>query len=232
VRGEKIMYVNIEKLSFKYKNAKLETLKDFNLHIEKGDIVCILGESGSGKSTALRIISGLEEPSSGTIIINNTVIVDENTFILPEKRGVGMIFQDYALFPHMTVEENIKFGLKKLSKSEKDERVEKMLNLVNLNEYGKRYPHELSGGQQQRVAIARAVAPNPSLLLLDEPFSNLDAHLQNKIREELKCIIKKAEITSIFVTHNVEDAKAVADKVIILKDGQIEKQGRGSEILK
>lgn len=226
------MYVNIEKLSFKYKNAEIETLKNFNLHIEKGDIVCILGESGSGKSTVLRIISGLEEPSSGNIIINNEVIVNENTFVLPEKRGVGMIFQDYALFPHMTVEENIKFGLKKLSKSEKDERVEKMLNLVNLNEYGKRYPHELSGGQQQRVAIARAVAPNPSLLLLDEPFSNLDAHLQNKIREELKSIIKKAEITSIFVTHNVEDAKAVADKVIILKDGQIEKQGRASEILK
>lgn len=226
------MYVNIEKLSFKYKNAKLETLKDFSLHIEKGDIVCILGESGSGKSTALRIISGLEEPSSGTIIINNKLIVDENTFILPEKRGVGMIFQDYALFPHMTVEENIKFGLKKLSKLEKVERVKEMLDLVNLNDYGKRYPHELSGGQQQRVAIARAVAPNPSLLLLDEPFSNLDAHLQNKIREELKSIIKNAGITSIFVTHNVEDAKAVADKVIILKDGQIEKQGRASEILK
>ncbi len=215
------MSVTINNLKFKYKNANEDTIKDFNLNIKSGDIVSILGQSGSGKSTVLRLIAGLEEPKSGTIKINDKVMVDDNNFVLPENRGVGMVFQDYALFPHMTVAQNIKFGLKKWSKDEKKQRLKVVLELVDLQEYSKRYPYELSGGQQQRVALARALAPKPSLLLLDEPFSNLDADLRSKIREELKSIIKKTGITSIFVTHDKDDSLAIADGVVVLEKGVI-----------
>ncbi|MEA4826304.1 MAG: ABC transporter ATP-binding protein [Clostridium sp.] len=225
------MLVKINNLCFKYKNSKKSNIRNFNLDVQKGEIVSILGESGSGKSTILRLIAGLEIPEDGQIIIDNNYVVSEEIFILPEKRGIGMVFQDYALFPHMTVAENVMFGLKKISKSEKDKRVKEMLDLVNLEGYERRYPHELRGGQHQRVAIARAVAPSPSVLLLDEPFSNLDAHLQNKIRSELKEIINRMGITSIFVTHDKEDAKSLADKVVILKDGEIIKYGYTEKIL-
>ena len=184
-------------------------------------MVCILGESGSGKSTALRLIAGLEIPKEGSILINEKCVVDSSAFVLPEKRDVGMVFQDYALFPHMTISENIGFGLKKMNRKEKKHRISKMLELVHLEDYAHRYPYELSGGQQQRVAIARAVAPEPSLLLLDEPFSNLDAHLQGKIRKELNHIIRKTGITSIFVTHDMEDATSIADKIITIEKGEI-----------
>lgn len=226
------MYVNIVGLKFKYNNAKEETIRDFNLEIKKGEIISILGESGSGKSTVLRLITGLEIPTEGQIIIDNVKVVDDQTFIQPEKREVGMVFQDYALFPYMTVEQNIKFGLNKLNKIEKKQRVTEVLELVDLGSYSNRYPYELSGGQQQRIALARALAPKPSLLLLDEPFSNLDAHLQIIIREDLKKIINKAEITSIFVTHDKEDAIKLADRVVTLKNGEIISIGKPEEVLK
>lgn len=225
------MFVEIKRLSFKYKNSKEDTIKNFNLDIEKGEVVSILGESGSGKSTVLRLVAGLETPTGGIIKIDDNIIVDESLFILPEKRGIGMVFQDYALFPHMTVAKNIKFGLKKISSKEKDKRLEEVLALVNLEKFRDRYPYELSGGQQQRVAIARSLAPKPSLLLLDEPFSNLDANLRCKIREELKSIINRAGITSIFVTHDKEDARAIADKVVVLSEGEIVQAGRVKNIL-
>jgi iron(III) transport system ATP-binding protein len=224
------LFIEIKGLKFKYKNSQEETIKDFTLDIKKGEIISILGQSGSGKSTVLRLVSGLEVPSSGTIKIDNRVIVDNNTFLFPEKRGIGMVFQDYALFPHMTVEGNIKFGLKNMDKKEKNKRLEEVLDLVNLKEFKDRYPYELSGGQQQRVALARALAPKPSLLLLDEPFSNLDADLQIEIREELKKIIKQTGITSIFVTHDRDDSKALADRVVILENGQIINVGNPKEV--
>lgn len=217
--------LKIKDLHFKYKNSKIDNIEDFNIDIKKGAIVGILGESGSGKSTMLRIIAGLESAYKGRIVIDDKVVYDNKNFVEPENRGIGMVFQDYALFPHMTVAKNIMFGLKKMSKSEKEKRMTEMLKLVNLLEHKDKYPHELSGGQQQRIAIARALAPNPSILLLDEPFSNLDAHLQEKIRTELKSIIQKANITSIFVTHDKEDAKALADKVVVLQNGKIIKYG-------
>lgn len=225
------MYIEIDRLSFIYKNSKEKTIDDFTINIEKGEIISILGESGSGKSTVLRLISGLEVPNSGLIKIDNKIIADDKTFILPEKRGIGMVFQDYALFPHMTVENNIKFGLKGLTKKEKNTSLNEVLDLVNLEKYNNRYPYELSGGQQQRVALARALAPKPSLLLLDEPFSNLDTDLQYKIREELKKIIKQTGITSVFVTHDREDSKALAERVVILKKGRIIKIGKPQEVL-
>lgn len=223
--------LKINNLYFKYKNSKEDNIKDFNLEIEKGEIVSILGESGSGKSTMLRIIAGLEDAYKGKITISESVVYDENISIEPEKRGIGMVFQDYALFPHMNVAKNIMFGLKKMDKTQREKKMLEMLRLVNLEEYKDKYPHELSGGQQQRIAIARAIAPSPSILLLDEPFSNLDANLQSKIRTELKEIIQKANITSIFVTHDKEDAKALADKVVVLEKGEIIKVGNIEDII-
>ncbi|QEK11253.1 ABC transporter ATP-binding protein [Crassaminicella thermophila] len=225
------MYIEIKGLTFQYKNAKEKTIKDFSINVKKGEIISILGESGSGKSTILRLISGLEVPSGGMIKINQKVMVDDDTFILPENRGIGMVFQDYALFPHMTVAQNIQFGLKNMSKKEKNKRLEEALGLVNLEKFHDRYPYELSGGQQQRVALARALAPKPSLLLLDEPFSNLDKDLQCKIREELKKIIKQTGTTSIFVTHDRDDTRAIADRVVVLKNGQMIKVGNPQNII-
>ncbi len=225
------MFVVIKDLCFRYKNSAEDTIRDFSLTINQGEVICILGESGGGKSTVLRLIAGLEVPSRGRMTVNDISYIDEGVFVLPEKRGIGMVFQDYALFPHMAVAENIRFGLKKLSKKEKDLRINQMLNLVSLGDYRDRFPYELSGGQQQRVAIARALAPKPSLLLLDEPFSNLDAHLRSKIREELKDILRQTGITSIFVTHDQEDARSIADKVVILQEGKIFKVGEPDVVL-
>ncbi|ESU32422.1 hypothetical protein G3A_11475 [Bacillus sp. 17376] len=215
------MFVQIKGLQYRYRNAKEDTIKDFNLEIDKGEIVSILGESGSGKSTVLRLIAGLETPSGGMIKIDGKTVSDDFTFIPPEKRGVGLVFQDYALFPHMTVAKNIKFGLRHLGWKEKLSRVEEMLDLVGLSEYKNRYPHELSGGQQQRIALARALAPEPSILILDEPFSNLDANLQKRIRGELREILKQTGITSIFVTHDHEDAKTLADRIVYIENGKV-----------
>lgn len=215
------MFIEIEGLYFKYPNSKVDTIDNFNMTLEKGKILAILGESGSGKSTILRIIAGLEESYKGTIKIGEKVVCSNNSFVEPENRGIGMVFQDYALFPHMTVKKNIQYGLKGKNKSEKEEIAIEMLKLINLYEHKDKYPYELSGGQQQRVAIARAIAPKPSVLLLDEPFSNLDANLQEKIRGEIKDILRKAGITSIFVTHDRSDARAIADKFIELKEGKI-----------
>lgn len=223
--------LKIDKLHFKYKNSNDDNINDFNIEIEKGEIVAILGQSGSGKSTMLRIIAGLENPYKGKITVGNNTVFSEDEFIEPEKRGIGMVFQDYALFPHMTIAKNIMFGLKNMDKKEKEKRMLEMLDLVNLHEHKNKYPHELSGGQQQRIAIARALAPSPAILLLDEPFSNLDANLKDKIRTELKEILLKANTTSIFVTHDREDAKILADNVVVLEHGKIIKLGKVNEVL-
>lgn len=225
------MYVNINNINFKYKNSKENIINNFSLQIEKGKIVAILGQSGSGKSTILRIISGLENPYSGSIEIDGKVMKDKNIDVPPEKRGIGMVFQDYALFPHLKVKDNIKYGLLKKDKKEKEKIMEEMLELVEMKEHKDKYPHELSGGQQQRVALARALAPKPSILLLDEPFSNLDANLREQIRSDLKSIIHKANITSIFVTHDKEDAKVLADQIVILEKGKTISKGKVAEIL-
>lgn len=208
------MLVEIKDISFRYDNSKENVLDKFSLNIEKGKIVAILGQSGCGKSTLLRLVAGLDAPDSGSIKIDSKTMVDENTFVQPEDRGVGMLFQDYALFPHLKVKDNIGFGLHKLSKRARERRIDEVLELVNLKEYEKRYPYELSGGQQQRVALARALAPRPSVLLMDEPFSNLDADLREKIREELKSILKKENMTCIFVTHDKVDVDSISDEVI------------------
>ncbi|MBH0329925.1 ABC transporter [Brevibacillus brevis] len=207
-------FFEVKNLTFGYASGNGSVIRDFSLQIEQGEVVGLLGNSGCGKSTLLRLIAGLESPKSGRIQIDGKVLVDQGQFVEPEQRGIGMIFQDYALFPHLTVEQNILFGLHRLSKAERIVRLKEMLVLVQLEGYGKRYPHELSGGQQQRVAFARALAPRPAILLMDEPFSNLDAELKMKIRDDLKRMLRAAKMTSILVTHDKADAETICDRII------------------
>lgn len=213
------MYVKVEALSFAYHQTPV--LKDINFSMSEGEVVAILGSSGSGKSTLLRLLSGLEIPHQGCIIINEHTLCSNRVFVAAEKREVGMVFQDYALFPHMSVARNIGFGLTKWPKDQRQARIQEMLALVDLIDFEKRYPHELSGGQQQRVALARALAPKPDILLLDEPFSNLDADLRERIRFELRAIMKLTHMTSIVVTHDYDDAISIADRIVYLEGGQI-----------
>lgn len=201
---------------------------DVNFSVEKGDLAALLGPSGSGKTTILRMIAGLDTPDSGDIIINNVKVNS-----LPgSKRGIGFVFQNYALFRYMTVADNIAFGLEvqKKSKVEIRERVEELLELISMQDLGKRYPHQLSGGQRQRVAFARALAPNPLLLLLDEPFAAIDAKVRRELRTWLKEMIGRVGITSIFVTHDQEEAMEVADTIIVTNQGRVEQIGTPEEI--
>lgn len=208
--------VEVRNLSFSYPGAKVPVIRSLSLSVADQAIVGILGPSGSGKSTLLRLIAGLETPSEGSIAVSGRTVVDRSTFLQPEKRGVGMVFQDYGLFPHLTVAENVEFGLHRLTREQRRARVKEMFELVQLEGYGSRYPHELSGGQQQRVALARALAPKPAVLLMDEPFSNLDASLRQSIREDLRVILQKARMTVLLVTHDQQDVDAICQQTIHL----------------
>ena len=195
-------------------------LDGFNLQLESGDIFALLGDSGSGKSSALRFIAGLENAQLGSVALDGNDLSDSGSHsVKPELREVGMVFQDYALFPHMTVFQNISFGINHLSKKEKIEKVESLLDLISLEGIEKKYPHQLSGGEQQRVSLARSLATSPKLLLLDEPFSSLDKSHRDQLVKEVRDILKKAGVTSILVTHDESEAKEFADKV-----GKIEKK--------
>ena len=193
------------------------------LSLDKGSILSLLGPSGCGKTTTLRLIAGFEEPDTGIVTIDNQVVAGDRIFVPPEKRRVGMVFQEYALFPHMNVAKNIEYGLNKYEKQ--TNRLNEMLKLVDLEDVKERMPHQLSGGQQQRVALARALAPNPRIILLDEPFSNLDPNLRNEVQQETLRILRIASTTAIFVTHSQEEAMAIGDNIAIMKDGQIEQLG-------
>ncbi|MCF8009533.1 MAG: ABC transporter ATP-binding protein [Halanaerobiales bacterium] len=225
------MFVTMKDIDFYYDKNNDTILKDFDLNIHKGQTLSILGESGSGKSTILRLLAGLEKPEKGVIVIGNKIMNNENTFVPPEKREVGMVFQDYALFPHMTVFENISFGINHLSKRKRNEMVMETLNLVELVDHSGKYPHQLSGGQQQRTALARALVTEPKILLLDEPFSNLDTNLKNNIRDSLKEIISKIGITTIIVSHDKLDALKLADQLIVLKEGKIVQKGNPEKLI-
>jgi iron(III) transport system ATP-binding protein len=203
---------------------------DLSLELEKGEILALLGPSGCGKTTTLRLIAGFERPDAGMIEIGGQVMADAQTFIPPEQRGVGVVFQEYTLFPHLTVAENVAFGLRKLSAHSRAQRLKEMLDTVGLTSFARRYPHELSGGQQQRVALARALAPRPSVLLLDEPFSNLDADLRTQMLHEVYTLLRELGTTAVFVTHDHEEAFLVADRVGVLHHGRLEQLGRPEEI--
>lgn len=211
--------LKIHNLSKSFDNGKTKVLDTVSFELEKGRVLTIVGESGSGKTTLIRLIAGLETPDDGIVELNDTVLSSVDIMVRAEKRNVGLVFQDYALFPHMTVQENIMYGIHK--QHDKKERVAEVLELVGLSGFESRYPHQLSGGQQQRVALARALAPRPEVLILDEPFSNLDVILKDQLRREIFEIIHKTGVTAIFVTHDTDDALSVSDSIIVLQKGKM-----------
>lgn len=215
------MYLSLHQLGIQIndRGVRRTLIQDLALELAKGEIGCLMGQSGSGKSTLLRAIAGFESLSSGTITIQGKLIASTSFSLSPEARHIGLMFQDYALFPHMTVEKNIAFGLNKLNRTVRLARVEEMLDLVGMSHLGKRYPHELSGGQQQRIALARSLAPAPDLLLLDEPFSNLDLDLRASLAQQVRDILKRTDCTALMVTHSPEEAKAVGDRIGEIREG-------------
>ena len=206
--------------------ADCHALDHFDLELGHGVIMALLGPSGCGKTTALRVMAGFERPQSGEVWVGDKPVSRKGTWIEPEHRRIGMVFQDWALFPHLDVWHNVAFGLR----GTEDARVHEVLEMVHLSAYGKRMPHELSGGQQQRVAIARALAPSPEVILLDEPFSNLDASLRAEVRAEVREVLKAAEATAIFVTHDQEEALSMADRLAVMSAGRVLQVGTPHEV--
>jgi len=196
-------------------------IEDLSLHVNQGDLICLLGPSGCGKTTVLRAIAGFQPLGRGEILIRQQKVSSPGYTLVAEKRHIGMVFQDYALFPHMNVCQNISFGLRTMSKAERQKVADEMLETVGLNQLGHRYVHELSGGQQQRVALARALAPKPDLVLLDEPFSNLDVDMRERLSLEVRQILKDRNATGILVTHDQHEAFAIGDQICVMNDGQI-----------
>ena len=199
----------------------VEAVRHVDLEVHRGQIVGMLGPSGCGKTTVLRCIAGLERPDAGTIEVDGAMVAGPGLQVPAERRPVGMVFQDYALFPHLSVRRNVEFGLAHLARRERMRAAQEALDLVGLGDVADRPPHELSGGQQQRVALARALAPRPKVILLDEPFSNLDAALRTAVREDVRRILKAASTTAVFVTHDQEEALSLADEVAVMVDGRI-----------
>ncbi|WP_070962318.1 ABC transporter ATP-binding protein [Vibrio sonorensis] len=220
--------LKIKDLTCKYESQTV--LESLSLEVEHGEIVCLLGASGCGKTTLLKAIAGLLPLSAGNMSLNCQTIDDGENWLPPEQRNIGMIFQDYALFPHLTVKQNVAFGLKGASEVEKNHKVAEMLELVHLGEFADRYPHQLSGGQQQRVAIARSLAYKPDLLLLDEPFSNIDTQVRHELISQIRKIFKEQGVTAIFVTHSREEAFAFADKMAVMNNGVIEQYGTATDL--
>ncbi len=213
--------LELRNITKKFPESQLPAVNDFNIDVKKGEIVALLGESGCGKTTILRMIAGFEIPDMGQIRLNGEIVSGNGIFREPQKRRVGIVFQDYALFPHKTVWENITFGLFRLPKEVAREKATNIIVLSGLQGLEKRYPHQLSGGQKQRVALARAMAPEPELILFDEPFSNIDSMRKHQMREDIRAIIKKTQATAIFVTHDTRDVMTIADKVSVLRQGKL-----------
>ncbi|MBF9232379.1 ABC transporter ATP-binding protein [Microvirga alba] len=205
-------------------------LDGVSLTVEPGELVCLLGHSGCGKTTLLRIAAGVEAPTSGRVLMDRLEVSGPNAFLEPERRGIGLMFQDYALFPHLTILQNVKFGLKDLSAAEADIAARRALSRVGLENFANEFPHTLSGGEQQRVALARSIAPRPGVLLMDEPFSNLDKRMRDAIRDETVAILRETGATTIVVTHDPEEAMRIADRIVLMRAGRIIQQGRSEDI--
>ncbi len=219
------MVVRLEGLSKAYGDLGNPAVEDFSLSVHRGEIIALLGPSGCGKTTLLRTIAGFESPDGGRIVIAGREVASARRGLQPERRKIGFVFQDYALFPHLDVTQNVAFGLSRLPRRARAERTQEVLDLVGLKIFSRRYPHQLSGGQQQRVALARALAPEPAVILLDEPFSNLDAALRGSTREEVRRILKRSGATTIFVTHDQEEAMTFADRIAVMRMGHLEQVG-------
>jgi iron(III) transport system ATP-binding protein len=207
-----------------HRYGAVEAVKDFDLDIAPGEIVSLLGPSGCGKTTLLRLAAGVERPSAGTILINDREVAGTR-FEPPERRGVGLMFQDFALFPHLTNLANVMFGLKSLPNAEAEREARLALDRVGLANHAAQYPHMLSGGEQQRVALARAVAPRPSVLLMDEPFSGLDRRLRDQVRADVLNVLRESRVTCVIVTHDAEEAMLLADRVALMRAGRLVQQG-------
>ena len=224
----------VEEISKTFSGSSIPAINKVSFTLRQGELLGLLGPSGCGKTTLLRILAGFEKPSHGRIYLTGDLVNGNRILIPPEKRNTGMVFQDYALFPHLTISENIAFGLQKqkprLNRQQIKERVSEVLFLVGLTGLEKRFPHELSGGQQQRIALARAIAPKPSLIFLDEPLSNLDVQVRQRLRYEIRRILKQSGISGIFVTHDQEEAFAICDRIAVMQNGNLEQIGTPEEI--
>lgn len=201
--------------------GQTRVVDDVSLSIAPGELLCLLGPSGCGKTTTLRIAAGLESPSAGTVVLNSQLVSGNGVHLPPERRHVGFLFQDYALFPHLDVLGNVEFGIQNLNGTERKNRALEMLDQVGMKDYAQAWPHQLSGGQQQRVALARALAPNPGLMLLDEPFSGLDKRLRDQVRDETLHVLKRNRVSTLMVTHDPEEAMFMADRVAVMRQGRI-----------
>ncbi|MDK8189737.1 ABC transporter ATP-binding protein [Paenibacillus sp. UMB7766-LJ446] len=228
------MSIQIKQVSKSF--GSFQALHSIDLTIKDGEFVAILGPSGCGKTTLLRILAGFEQPSSGEVLMDDLVVAGSGTLLPPEKRRIGMVFQSFALWPHMNVAEHIRFPIRTHKstpshiKNNEQNRIHEVLNMSGLSHLADRMPHELSGGQKQRVAIARAIAPQPSLLLMDEPLSSLDAMLRMDMRREIQQVHRNTESAVVYVTHDQGEALAMADRIIVMKDGRIEQAGTPQEI--
>ncbi|MCC0077670.1 MAG: ABC transporter ATP-binding protein [Rhodobacter sp.] len=218
--------LEVDRLRKTFVQSEGAAVERVSLQVGEGELLALLGPSGCGKTTTLRMIGGFEDPDEGRVIFEGRDI----THLPPEARGIGFVFQDYALFPHLSVIDNVTFGLRKLPKPERIERAEEMLKLVGLSTLGKRRPHQLSGGQQQRVALARALAVSPKLILLDEPFSNLDAKMRVETRQEVRKLLKSTGSAGVLVTHDQEEALALADRIAVMDRGRVVQVGTPDEI--
>ena len=217
--------LNIRNITKRFAHNLPPVVEDLCFEVYTGEIFALLGPSGCGKTTTLRLIAGFERADAGEICVGGQCFEGSKTHLPPEARDIGIVFQEYALFPHLNVLQNVAFGLKKLPAKLRDERVMTVLEMVGMTAFKDRKPYELSGGQQQRVALARSIAPNPKLILLDEPFSNLDAGMRHSTREEIRALLKDAEMSAVFVTHDQEEALCFADRLAVMQDGHIEQIG-------
>jgi iron(III) transport system ATP-binding protein len=217
--------VELRALTKRYMQPAHLAVEDLTLDVASGEILCLLGPSGCGKTTLLRLIAGFEMPDEGAVRIAGAEVAGPSTWVPPDRRRIGFVFQDYALFPHLTVLQNVAFGLRGADRADRERRAAEVLDLVGLTIFSGRYPHQLSGGQQQRVALARALAPQPAVILLDEPFSNLDAALRGATRDEVRQILKRTGTTTVLVTHDQEEALTFADRLAVMRAGRLEQEG-------
>ena len=220
--------LTFENVSYDIDDASI--LHDVSLIAPSGSVTCLLGPSGSGKTSLLRIAAGMLRQTSGRVSLDAREVCGENTFVPPEKRGIGLVFQDYALFPHLSIQDNVLFGLRHLPRDARKAQASKMLSRVGLADRGSDFPHNISGGEQQRVALARALAPRPGVLLMDEPFSGLDTRLRDMMRNETMGILRETRATSVIVTHDPEEALRMGDQIALLHKGRLEQAGTGREL--
>jgi iron(III) transport system ATP-binding protein len=223
-----VSHVRLHDLSKAF--GPVEAVREVSLEIDRGELVAVLGPSGCGKTTLLRTIAGFERPDAGRVVVSGEVVAGPDRFLPPERRRIGMVFQDYALFPHLTVTANVSFGLAGRPREQREALTRRTLELVGLQHKSNRHPHELSGGERQRVALARALAPEPELVLLDEPFASLDASLRAGLRREVELILRDAEATALLVTHDQEEALSLADRVAVMREGRIVQVGPPEDV--